>query len=475
MWKWLVSVVVTLVVVCGGGGWLISSSGMFDQFGPQVKEVAEVRMAVSSRADLVRRVSAPGDLEPKAEVQISAQVVARIEKLYVDQGDEVTAGQLIVELEDEDLQANLDLARATLKSAQARQTQAEIGLETARSGYRSDEARLVGAGAALDQARAEVGRVRELFDTGDEPQATLDSAEAAHTQAASSVQSFEASLEIAEQGIRRAQAEGLNAQASVDTANATIRRANKNLANTKIHSPLTGRVTVLNAQEGELVVIGTLNSPGSVIIEIADLSQMLVQARVDESSVASVRAGQIAQVYINAYPDEPFAGVVQRIGLKRLTWRDGTNYFETEILLTLDEDRTLRSGLTATCEIEVETVAGALQVPSQAVVSRRIDELPESVLDAAPFVNRRKTFARIVYTLVDGKAVALPVRVGVSDLVNTAIIEGLDEDQPVVVGPYKVLADLRHDDELSEIDGDKAARTVSDTEAETTSAESPGA
>jgi len=90
-------------------------------------------------------------------------------------------------------------------------------------------------------------------------------------------------------------------------------------------------------------------------------------------------------------------------------------------------------------------------------------------------VDRRKTFARIVYTLVDGKAVALPVRMGVSDLVNTAIVQGLDEDQRVVVGPYKVLADLRHDDELTEIDGKVAEQTVSDTEPETAQAETPGA
>jgi HlyD family secretion protein len=180
-------------------------------------------------------------------------------------------------------------------------------------------------------------------------------------------------------------------------------------------------------------------------MEIADLSQMLLKAQVDEANIAPVEVGQDAKIFINAYTDREYEGKVQKIGLKRRVASDGTGTFEVEILMNLTEGETLYSGLSASTDIVVEHFYDAMIVPSQAVVDRRIDELPEDIKTGNELIDLNKTFTRVVYRVVDGKTVATPVKVGPSDLTQTVITEGLDRDDILVTGPFRVLVDLKHD------------------------------
>jgi HlyD family secretion protein len=177
---------------------------------------------------------------------------------------------------------------------------------------------------------------------------------------------------------------------------------------------------------------------------------MLLRAKVDESNIAPVSVGQRSRVYVNAYPDEVFDGVVDFVDMNRELDRDGTGFIAADILLTLPGGRVLRTGLTANAEIEVEAFEGVLRVPSQCVLDRRIDELPKAVVDASPNVDKTKTFARVAYTVRDGKAVPVPVAVGSSDQTHTVILAGLAEGDRVVSGPYKVLVGLKHDQKVTE-------------------------
>ncbi len=381
-----------------------------------------VMMEPAELGDVVRTVSAPGSIEPRTNVQISSQVSARVLALPFREGDRVEAGDVLVRLEPQTLVAVLDSARAGMKGQQAR---------------------LGGAEARLINARLEFERIRALHETGDVTRADLEMAEANYLQAESDKLALEHGIE--------------QAQAQID-------QAEKDLENTVIASPIDGIVTALNAEVGETVIVGTTNNPGSVIMEVADLSSMLLKAAVDEANIAPIRVGQEAKIFINAYPDREYRGTVRQIGLRRNVAQDGTGTFEVEIEMELGEGETLYSGLTATTEIAVEHFLDTVRVPSQAVLDRRVDDLPAGVR-TGPLVDVNKTFARVVYRVVDGKTVVTPVRAGASDLTHTQIVEGLDAGEVIVTGPFRVLTTLGHDQAVRDAKAAEAAKNAPATTA----------
>ncbi|MCB9845078.1 MAG: efflux RND transporter periplasmic adaptor subunit [Phycisphaeraceae bacterium] len=452
MWKWVVGGFVVVAAVCGGGGYLVMSSDAVRSAMNARAKPTEVRLEQASRRELVRTVSAPGTIEPRNRVMISAQVSARIKRLPHAEGDEVSGNDVLVELDDEELQAALESALANEKVQAAFLAEAEVNKKSAELSLAGDRARLEAAKAALEEATIEVGSIRELYDTEDVARTELSRAESQYQQALANVAVAQSAVDIAEQNVERAAVGVLGGQAAVEVAQATTRRARKDLDNATIRSPIAGTITDLPAEEGELVVIGTLNNPGSVLMQVADLTDMLLRARVDEANIQSVRERQSADVLINAYPDRVFSGTVERVGKLRKTHTDGTHYFEVEIKISLGEGQTLSSGLSATCEVVVETLPDALQVPSQAVLSRRIADLPSEVREGSTLINDRKTFADVVFQVRDGKAVAVPVRIGVSDLTSTQVLEGLDEGAGVIAGPFKILEGLSHGQFVSVVD-----------------------
>ncbi len=404
MWKWFLGIFIVLVGLCGGGAYWMYTSGTFDEIKNQLMPGAKpvvVRIEPVGRGDLVKTVSAPGLTEPKTKVSISAQVSARIIALPFREGLDVKTGDVLVRLDARDLSANLDSAKAQLKS---------------------EEARLEGAKASLSSSEAELVRRRNLFETKDISKAELDTAEEQYLRAESTKNMAEFSIEIAK---------------------ANIQRAEKDLDNAVIKAPFDGTVVKLNAEVGELVVVGTLNSPGSVIMEMADLSTMLIKAKVDEANVAPVKPGQSAKVFFNAYDEEKFDASVERVRLQRQQDKDGTSYFETELLVHVPAGRRLMWGLTANCDIEVERIRDAVKVPSQSILDRPVDELPSAVREGSAQVDKNKKFARVVYGFKDGKAVTMPVSIGPSDLTHTVILAGLEPGVEIVTGPFKQLVGLK--------------------------------
>lgn len=417
MWKWLLGSFLILVLLCGGGGFLFANSEAGKKMFSGGDRKTEVRINAVERGDLIRVVSAPGTVEPLKKVQISAQVSAKIIALPFREGDDIKKGDVLVRLDADDYVAALESAQASLKG---------------------DEARLEGLKAALIETTSERNRVRGLFETKDVSQADLDAAEASYLRALSSVKAGEHSIDIAK---------------------ANIARAQKNLGFCTITSPIDGTIVLRNNEVGEQV-LGTFNNAGSVIMELADLSVMVMRAKVDEANIAPVKPGQEASITINAYTDRNFRGVVDLVGYKRLVDKDGTAYFQCELLLKMDKsdalpqgDR-LRSGYAANADIKVQTHAAVLKVPSQAVVDRRIDELPKDIA-GDPNVDKTKTFARVVFKLVEGKAKPVPVSIGSSDVTHTVIVSGLDEGAKVITGPYKVLTSIKPDQNVVEESANK--------------------
>lgn len=418
MWKWLIAIALVLLAGCAGGGYWVYSSGTYkrleEKFNPASKP-NEVRLEKPVKGDLVRVVSAPGQVEARTKVQVSSQVSARIVELPYKGGEKVKKGDLLVRMDDRDLKAALDAANADMMA---------------------EKSRLEGTRAQLANLQVELGRKKELYSTKDIAKSELDQVE---TQVAQML----ANVAASEHGI--------------DSARARIVRAERDLENTTIRVGFDGTVTKVSAEVGELVMIGTLNNASSVIMEVADLSNMLVRAKVDESNIAPIEINQKARVYVNAFRNLDFEGVVQRVVPQMQIDRDGTKYFEVEVLLAVREGAALKTGMTANVDIQVQTITDAIKVPSQAIVDRAIDELPKAVVDGSSHLDRAKKFARVVYKVVDGKAVSVPVSVGASDLTTTIILAGLSADEEIVTGPAKALINLKDGQKLARMPDTKAA------------------
>ena len=426
---------------------IVGVVGLVAMIGPKASGVdgmgTAVRIEPVRVGQLIETVSAPGQVEPATNVEISARISARIQAIPHQEGERVTKGDphadppiepsVLIRLDATDLQAQL-------RSAQARRDGQAAQIEVDKARIVAQEASLEGTRASLDEARRDLNRQRELVASGDVSQSVYEQAQQRYDEVAAQFASAQGNLAAARKALKVL-------EFNLDAADADIERAQDNLSYTTITSPIDGVVTIVNVEPGELAVTGTMNNPGTVLLEVADLSTMLIEAELDEADVSQVKAGQPAKVRMLAYPDRVFDGTVQSVALSATHL--GTKYFKTKILIDTGGDR-IYTGLTADAEIEVAAHEEVLIVPSQAVLGRPIEDLPMDIRDNSEFVDQAKTIATVVYRFIEGKAVVTPVKIGASDVTHTVILGGLEADEPVVVGPYKVLESLKHDQRIKD-------------------------
>ena len=404
-----------------------------------------VRVEQAQRGELIEFVSAPGEIEPKTKVELSAKVMARVVALPYEEGDIVTCGNpdanppvpasVLVSLDAKDLESQL-------LSAQAGRSAQEAQIEVEKSRVAGQQAGLVGLEASLKQAERDLERQKGLLKSQDISQATFD-------QTQLKVDDLKAQYEAANHTLEAAKLNLVVLKHHLEAAGARITQAQEALSYTTITSPIDGVVTRLNAEVGELVITGTMNNPGTVIMEVADLSQMLVVAQVDEADVGKMKVGQKATVHVDAFTDHKFTGVVDSIALAHsMTWSN-TKYYRTEILLENTEEK-LYSGLTAHVDIETRKHSDILKVPTQAVLGLEVDKLPLEIRENSAHVDIAKTYATIVYRYVDGKAVVTPIKIGQSDMTHTIVKEGITAEDKIVVGPYTVLEKLVHNQKIKD-------------------------
>lgn len=345
-------------------------------------------------------VTAPGQIDPKVKVNISAHIVGKIEKLYFNEGDTVRRGQKLVELEKPLYVAQRDRLNAELASRR---------VEVQRSR------------AALNTARAQYERAQSLSQQGIQAQELFDQARLAYDNARAAVAS-------AEQGVNQAQA--------------GLRSAAEDLSRTTIVSPLDGKVVQLNAREGEVVVTGTMNNPGSVIAVIADLSQILVEAEVGETEVVSVRMGQQAKIKVDAIPDREYHGSVVEIGSSAAVRQGagaGIRYFKVKVAIDDADDR-LRPGMTSQVSIVTNSAPNAVAVPIQTVVER----VPGAGDDADDADKPKKKYVFLVGVDKDaGKAKQVEVQTGISDATHVVITSGVKAGDQLITGPFRTLKNLK--------------------------------
>jgi HlyD family secretion protein len=344
-------------------------------------------------------VTAAGEIDPKVKVNISAHVIGKIEKLYFKEGDVVRRGQKLVELEKPNFVAQRERTRAELQNRR-------IEVQRARS--------------ALMNAEMTYRRAQSLGQQG------IQSAEILE-RAAVELANARAGAASADEGVRQTQA--------------SLVQAEEDLSRTTIVAPIDGKVVELNAQEGEVVITGTMNNPGSSIAVIADLSQILVEAEVGETEVVSIREGQNARVNVEAIIDKEYHGRVVEIGSSATARQGGggagtgLRYFSVKIAID-DADERLRPGMTAQVSIVTNTAANMVTVPIQAVVERvpglkRGDEED----DDAP----KKKY---VFLARDAEARMVEVATGISDATHVVIVSGVKAGDPVITGPFRTLRKL---------------------------------
>ncbi|MBM4028801.1 MAG: efflux RND transporter periplasmic adaptor subunit [Planctomycetes bacterium] len=429
----LILLVVVLAVVGAGAGFMVKKRVA------AARKPTIVRVEVCTPCELLEFVSAPAELEPRSKVEISAKVSGRVVALPHKVGDRVTRGDpnanppippsVLVRLDSKDLESQL-------LGAQARRAAQAAGIESEKARIAGQKANLLGTTATLELAKTHVERQKTLLASQDisryefdQVQLRLDELQAQYNAAKLALEAAELNLKVLEHNL--------------EAADAQIAQAKETLGYTTIVAPLDGVITRINAKVGEMVVTGMMNNPGTKILEVGDLSQMLAVAQVDEADVGKLRVGQKAKVFLDAYANHEFKGTVHLIALSADLSRQLTKHYKTEILL--ESDRRLHSGLTANVDIETRTYTDVLAVPSQAVMTREIDSLPLDIRDHSPQMDKSKTFATIVFRYHDGKAVITPVKIGPSNLTHTILDAGVKTGERIVVGPYKELEKLKHD------------------------------
>jgi HlyD family secretion protein len=437
--KWIIITIVAVLAILVIWGIRAKS-----QKGKDKEEV--VRIEEVKRGNLTERVSATGEIEPKEIVQISTRVSARVIEMPYDEGSVVSCGDpnanppvpasLLVRLDARDLESQLRLVEA---SRNAQQAQTEV--EKAR--IESSKSNLAALAATLEQAQNDLERKKGLFESRDISKADFDLVKYRVDELKGQYESARHNLEASERNLTVL-------KYNLEAAEARIEEVRETIGFTTIRSPINGVVTRVNNKVGE-VVTGTINYPGTVIMEVSDRSKMLVVAQVDEADVGEMELGQRAVVSVQAFPDIKFRGTVNEIAQKHRFSDNRTRYYRTEILLDDDPNVSkLYTGLTADVDIETKKHPDVITVPSQAILAREVDGLPLDIRDKSTELDKNKKFATVVYRFIDGKAVATPVRAGQSDMTQTIVTEGLKEGDKVVIGPYKILDNLKHDQKLKD-------------------------
>ena len=357
------------------------------------EESTDVEVTRLKHGKIVEKVSGPGIIYAESSVKISSSVMGRIVDLPVREGDRVSEGDVLLGIDPSQYEANVNRAEAAHRAALAR-------LELAR--------------ARLQDARAEYDRGVRLHERD------LLS---------------ERDLELARTTFTVSEAEAQAAAESASEAAATLRAARDDLDKTVIASPIEGTVTSLNVEEGEIVITGTMNNPGTVLMTISNLNGMEVRAEIDETDVAKVRPGQSVEISVDAFADTVLSGTVSVVGSSSSLAKGYTpspqerSTFDVRVRIE-DSLPGLRPGMTTTVDIVTATADSVLYVPLQSLVLRELGE------------GEDRQEHEGVFTVRDGRSDFAPVSTGISDDKNIQIFEALGEDLPVVTGPFKTLRDL---------------------------------
>lgn len=387
-------------------------------FGGDKERIISVQTELVKERNITQVVSATGKINPINKVELRPEVTAEIVELPVEEGDRVKKGQLLIRLKQETYIARRNSARASLDGAKA-------NLKVRQ--------------ASLDQLRSEFERVKGLYQKQLASDKELEAAKANYLTAEGS---FEAQ------------------KAQISQAEAALNDALEELSKTAIYSPIDGTVTQLPIELNERV-LGSSFSQGTLLMTVADLSQMEARVDVDENDIVLISLGDTARVEIDAFSDQKFNAVVSHIGNSAISTglgsQDEVVNFEVRIKL-IDLDSKLRPGMSCDADIETDTRLAVLSVPIQSVTARmpkpekkgsgneagsdttKAENNENSENENDDERSKPKEPIEVVFCVEGGEAVMKQVKTGISDDTYIQIIEGLEKEENVVNGPYRAIS-----------------------------------
>lgn len=456
--KWKILLGILLLSLAAGGTY---ASYMWSQRG-----IVTVQTGRVVRQDLVSVVTASGEIKPRNYINIGSNATspARITAILVKEGDRVRKGQLLAKLESVQPEAEVAGQKASLSSAEAEAAAQEAAVRAADENIRTAEATIDRAKADLERARLNYARAEQLFKSQliskqdyDQKRAEFDSLAAALREAESRLQQARA------QRVQLA-ASLAAAQRRVAVAQANLRRAYDFLERTQAVAPLDGVVTNLPVRIGETVVPGIQNSPASLIMTIADMSLITAEVKVDETDIVNVKLGQTADISIDAIPNKTFKGHVIEIGNTAILRSTGLAASQSaissqeakdfKVVIALDNPPDdIRPGLSCTAKITTATRQKALSIPIQALTVRQRGDLespPKSGVQAAtktdPAAEKaKKEEIQGVFVVQGDKAVFRKVETGITGATDIEVLSGLNENEEIITGSYKVIRTLRNE------------------------------
>ncbi len=356
----------------------------------QREKTISVTIEKVEKRDLTSKISASGEVKPRKNVNISAHIPGRIVEIGVEEGEKVEKDAFLLKLESTQYEADAERDRARIKSLEAEKIKAETSLENDKAVYE----------------RQQKLHERELISS--------EQLEAARTR----------------YKISQAQHESVIFQ--IQQAQASLKATLNNLEKTVYNAPISGVITSLNVEEGEIALVGTMNNPGTVLMTIADLSIMEVDVEVDETDVVNVELGHPAEVRVDAFPDRVIAGEVTEIGssaIQALSAAEESRDFKVVITL-IYPPKNLKPGLSASADIITAEKSNVVAVPISALVLREKEDAEDAGQEEGVFI------------VQDEEAVFRKVEKGIMGDLDIEIISGLEEGETVIVGPYSALRQL---------------------------------
>ncbi len=376
--------------------------------GANRERTVKVTVQPVKRQDITALISASGEVKPKKNIEISAQVPGRILKIGVVEGQVVKAGDFLMKLDSTQYEANADRDRAAIQGFNSNLIQAEASLARDRNTY---------------------DRQKKLFDDGLVSREQMEAAKAQFDVSEAQVEAYRAQIRQAEASLR----------SSVDS-----------IAKTSFLAPIDGVITSLRVEEGEVAIIGTMNNPGTVLLTLADLSIMEVEIEVDETDVVNAALAQDADVRVDAFPGTTFKGKVTEIGssaIQNANLASASSSVQEskdfKVVITLDDpEHRLRPGLSATADIISAKRPGVLAVPISALVIRDAPAAASAAGAATPAAKPAQE-QEGVYVVESGRAKFQPVVKGIMGGMSLEVVSGLKEGQEIVSGPYSALRELK--------------------------------
>lgn len=419
--------------------------------------VTTVTTSKITREDLASVVTGSGEIKAKTYVNVGAQGFGKITKLYVKEGDSVKAGQRLAQLENVQSSADVNAQRASIETAQKDLDSADAAIQTSVAEVARDK-------ADLEQKTLDYKRAQDLYNSQLISKSDFDAKKAAYDVAI-------ATLNASQAKVTQMKAQMASSSGRVNQATATLRKLTDVLGKTEYTAPFDGIVTNLPVREGETVVVGIQNSPGSTLMTLADMSVVTAEIRVDETDIVNVKLGEQADVTIDALPDQTFKGRVTEIGDQALVRSSGVATSQTtagtqeakdfKVVVTLDvPPQNLRPGFSTTAKITTASKSNVVAVPIQALTIRTQGELDTQRAalakgkkgsssaslnqSAVQDAKSKKEIQGVFIVDKNTKKVDFkPIETGIQGATDAEVTSGLTEGQEIVTGSYKVLRTLK--------------------------------